>query len=355
MMIIINLIFKKMKKWMWVIAIVLVIIVLAVIFDDKEKDNSTIKIGVVTDLTGPAAYWGESTRVGADILKKELVAQGKNIDFIFEDYALDPSKAISGAQKLVNVDKVNTLYIEFNPGVIATASFLKDKEIPYIYDAAITSPLKENILAYKTYLDNQVGCKQIAQKFKDEGVTKIGMLKMNLEAAELCENGVKEVYGDNVISEGYNPGTTDFRTQILKISNAGAGAVINMAFEGDSLNTLKVIKDYGYKLRYGTVDDSITQSVLDSYKNELKGAWTFGFNAPSSDFQSKIKDYKLATPYAAALAYTHLKQLTGAIDKCGTDNKCIVKFLDQSPADPTIGFQGYKNHIADLIMAIKEY
>ncbi len=338
-----------------VVLVVVVIIIIGVVKNTGKTTKETIKIGVITDLTGPAAYWGESTRAGAEILKKELVAKGKDVDFIFEDYGLDAAKAISAAQKLVNLDKVDAIYAEFNPGVIATASFLKDKKIPFIYDAAIVSPLKENRLAYKTYLDNQEGCKQVAKKFKDEGVTKVGMLKMNLEAAELCERGVREIFESNVISEGYNPGETDFRTQLLKIKNAGAGAVINMAFEGDTVNTLKVIRDYKYNLRYGTVDDSVTDNVKKAFAAQLKGTWTFGFSDPSQEFKDKIKEIKLATPYAAALAYTHLGQLVEVIAKCGADNDCVIKSLDQSTTDDTIGFQGYKNHIADLIMSLKKY
>jgi hypothetical protein len=103
------------------------------------------------------------------------------------------------------------------------------------------------------------------------------------------------------------------------------------------------------------VNDTITKDVLSAYTSQLQGAWTFGFNTPSVDFQSKLKDYNVATPYAAALAYTHLKQLVNSIEACGSNNDCIVKTMNESPTDPTIGFRGYKNQIADLEMLIKRY
>jgi len=342
------------KKIIWSIVIVIIVII-AFMYGFKNNHTGSIKIGIITDLSGPAAYWGESTKAGANILKKELEVQGRAVEFIFEDYGLDATKAASAAQKLANVDKVSAVYAEFNPGAIATASFLKDKEIPLIYAAAITSPLKDNNLFYKTYLDYREGCKQIAQKFKDQGVNKIGILKVNLEFGELCQDGVIEVYGESTISEGYNLGDVDFRTQLLKIKSAGAGAVINVGFEGDTANTLKIIKDLRYNLRYGTVDDTITENVLDTYKNELKDGWTFGFDDPNLEFQNKIKDQKVSSSYAAALAYTHLKQLVNAIDKCGNDGKCITKSLDLAPANQTIGFQKYNDRIADLIMKVKNY
>lgn len=347
-----------MKKITYIVIIILILIGGYFVLNKKQNPVNTqpIKIGIVTDLTGPASYWGESTKAGADILAKEFLAQGKNVNFVFEDYALDAPKAVSAVQKLINADKVNAVYAEFNPGAIAVASFLKDKQIPFIYDAAVVSPLKDNKLFYKTYLDYQEGCKQIAQKFKDEGVTKIGLLKVNLEFGELCQSGITEVYGDNKVVEGYNLGDTDFRTQLLKIKTSGAQAVINVGFEGDTSNTLKIIKDLKYTLKYGTVDDTITQNILNTYGSELKGAWTFGFPDPSKEFQNKLKNYKISSPYGAAIAYTHLKQLVNALENCvDKDVECIAKKINDSQSDSTIGFKGFNNRIAELDMKIKNY
>jgi len=344
------------KKTIWGLGIlVLAILIIWFLVGQKTNEDKTIKIGIITDLSGGAAYWGESTRDGIDILQKELSTEGIKVNFIIEDYGLDASKAASAAQKLVSIDKVDAVYAEFNPGAIATASFLKDKQIPYIYDAAVTSPLKENNLFYKTYLDYQEGCKQIAQKFKNENVTKIGLLKVNLEFGQLCEAGIKEVFGANMISEGYNLGDNDFRTQLLKIKLGGAQAVINVGFESDTANTLKVIANLKYNLLYGTVDDTVTDNIKKTYGSQLMGAWTFGFSDPSQEFQNKIKNYNITSIYGAAIAYTHLKQLVRAISECGKNTTCISQTLDSSPSDQTIGFQAYNNRIAILDMKLKQY
>lgn len=314
-----------------------------------------IKVGIITDLTGPAAYWGESTRAGADILQKELATEGKNVTFVIEDYQLDAAKAASAAQKLVNLDKVQAIYAEFNPAAVASASVLKDKGTPLVYVAALTSPLAESPLFFKTYLDYQEGCKQISQKFESEGVEKIGLLKMNLEPPQLCEVGMREIYGDNIAVEGYTLGDTDLRTQLLKLNNSKVQVVVNMAFEGDTVNTLRVLRDFKYDMRYGTVDDSITPEVIKNYTPQLDGAWTFGFNEPTEDFKSKISSYDLVSPYAAALAYTHLRQLVDAVSVCGDDTDCLSEEIANSPANETIGFRGYQDRIANLKMNLKKY
>ena len=263
----------------WVVGVVVLIVVVVggfILLNNKgaaPAQAGTIRIGVMTDLTGPAAYWGQSTRIGAELAAQDLKAKGYDVQLVYEDYGLDATKAASVAQKLANVDNVDAVYAEFNPGAIAAASVLKDKNIPMIYDAAIVSPLTNSNNFFKTYLDYQAGCQAVAQKFKDEGITNIGMLKLNLEAGDLCLSGVKSVYGDKVVVETFNLGDTDFRTQLLKINSSGAGAVINVGFEGDTYNALQVIKNQGYKMKYGTVDDTITDKVKQAFSDQLKGTW----------------------------------------------------------------------------------
>ena len=351
---------KKNNHWLPIgIVVVLVLVVVSLTFWQKDKVNSLdIKIGVITDLTGPAAYWGESTRVGAEIAKKELVAEGYKVNLIFEDYQLDTAKALTAAQKLVNVDSVDAIYAEFNPAAISVGSFLKDKNTLLVYDAVPISPLKENTNAYKTYLDFQVGCKELAQRFKNQGVLVIGVLKGNWEPGEICLAGVKEVFSDKTISEAYNLGDTDFRTQVLKLKNAGVGAIINTAFEGETLNSLKAMQELQFKVPYGTGEDTVTDNVKSKYPNELKGALTLGFRDVEDSFVKKIEKEspkKLVTNYAAALAYTHIRQVVKALDECKKDLACTKDKLDNAKADSTIGFTKFVNRIADFGMFIKQY
>ena len=161
-----------------------------------------------------------------------------------------------------------------------------------------------------------------------------------------------------MFSESYTLGDSDFKTQVLKLKNDGIGAVINTGFEGDTLNTLKALQELQFNIPYGTVDDTITDNIKNKYPNELKGAWTFGFKDVDKNFVSKIQaesPKKLATDYAAAIAYTHLKQIIKALDKCKNDLVCTKSELNNAKADGTIGFKNFKDRVADLEMAIKQY
>lgn len=337
------------------IGIAVIILIAAILmFYNQQKEDGDIKIGVITDLTGPAAYWGESTRIGAEIAKNDLESKGYNIELIFEDYQLVADKALTASQKLVNVDNVNAIYAEFNPAAISVGSFLKDKNVLYIYDAAVTSPLENNPYTYKTYLDYKEGCKQVAEKFKEKGVENLGVLKVNLEFGELCLEGAKEIYKSNIYTETYNLGDQDFKTQMAKLNQKNVGAVMNVGFEGDTINTLKVIKEQNLNIKYGTVADTITEQVIDKYSNELIGSISFDFAEVSPAFKNRISQEKISTYYAAAIAYTHVMQIGEAFEKCDGDLNCIKKEMDNAGPDDTIGFLRFNNRIAELDMKIIE-
>lgn len=351
-----------MSKKTKIIVLILILLVVGglVWWNAKSAGPSskdTIKIGVITGLTGPAAYWGESTRVGAEVAKSELEKQGYKVDLIYEDYQLDATKAVTAAQKLVNFDKVDVIYSEFNPAAIAVSSFLKDKKVVHIYDAAVTSPLKNSSYTFKTYLDYQAGCREVAKKFKEQGIKKLGVLKINMEAGELCLAGVKEV-DNNVLVESYNLGDTNLSTQVAKLKNDQAESVINAAFEGDTLNALKAMSDLKMKAVYGTVADSITENVIKKYSTELIGAQAFAFEAVDPTFITKAKTLagkELATYYGGAVAYTHIVQVVKSENLCDREISCVVSKMAESVADKTIGFVKFNDRIAELKMVINNY
>jgi len=352
-----------MSKKTIILLVVAVIVIGGIWYGISQKSASpigeeSIKIGIITDLTGPAAYWGESTAIGAEIAKKELEKDGYKVELKFEDYQLEASKALTSAQKLVNADNVDAIYAEFNPAAISAGSFMESQDKLFVYVAAVTSPIESNPNAYKTYLDYQDGCKKVAKKFKDEGIEKIGMLKINLEVGELCLVGVKEIYGNNIVVEAYNLGDTDFKTQVLKMKNKEIGAIMNASFEDGTLNTLKAIRELNFKVLFGTPDDTMTDKVKQLYPEEIKGAWTFGFPWVNPDFSAKISSEStktLSTEYGAAIAYTHIRQMVKALSKCKKEISCVIDEIAKSPKDDTIGFNNFKNRTADLEMSIKQY
>lgn len=327
--------------------------------ETKQITGTTIKLGVITDLTGPGSYWGVSTQVGINLAIKELESEQIQVTPIFEDYQLNATKAATAAQKLSTLDKVDAMYVDLNVGAITAGSVLQDKNILYLYDAAVESPLASSPTRFKTYLDFKGGCQAMATQFKNNGVKTMGILKVSSESGELCAEGVKSVFGENAVVESYNLGDTDFRTQLLKFKSKNVQAFTNVGFEGDILNTLSAMKQSNFEVPFGTVTDSITPKVISMHGAEMKGSLSFGFSDVDQNLVAKFVKAnggkELSSNYAAALGYIHTKQIAKALSVCKKDVACASKAFASSNPEESIGFQSFAKNIAQFKMEIKKY
>ena len=333
--------------------------ILWVIYADKAAHTS-IKIGIITPLSGSSAYWGESTMVGVRMAQSKLKNEGIDVTFISQDGQLDPATALSAAQKLVNVDGVGAIYSEFNPASISVSSFLKGKSVFHLYDSAATSPLDAGPYNFKTYLDYQNSCKNVAQYIKDvKGITRVGVLEMDLEHGVLCVKGIQEVYGNNMVVESYDPSATDFRAQLTKLNHAGVGAIFHASFQPETLTSLREMHDLKINTLFVGLSETMTPDVMSEFGPMIEGDIFFGLPDVSENLKAQINtanNGKDVSDYnATGLAYVHLVQLGEASATCGSDDDCISRHMSQSKPVPDIGFEGFTDRIARFDTLITEF
>ena len=97
------------EKVKWIVGILVVIIVIIGISSSNTKQvfNGPIKIGLILPLTGDAADIGQAQKNAVELALEQL--KDSNIQLIFEDDRLQTNDAVTAAQKLVNVDKVDAI------------------------------------------------------------------------------------------------------------------------------------------------------------------------------------------------------------------------------------------------------
>jgi branched-chain amino acid transport system substrate-binding protein len=108
---------KFAKKTVMVLFIVFLAFAAAGCGSEAPKASNVIRIGDVVPLTGPSAESGVATSQGIDIAVAEINARGginiggkkMTVEVIHEDDQSKPEVAVSAAEKLLNVDKVDIL------------------------------------------------------------------------------------------------------------------------------------------------------------------------------------------------------------------------------------------------------
>lgn len=333
-------------------------LITSLILTSETKAEDTIKIGVLTDLSGAASYYGHQTRVGATLAEQELKAQGKNVQLIFEDSALNTQRGLSAAQKLLFIDKVDALYVDFTVISVAVSSIAQVNKKLMVYAAAAESVAKSNSFAFKTYSNYNQGCEALAREFKKRGIERIGVLKAETEYGELCFSGVKKVY-NTIVEQAYKQGEI-VSAQMLSFKGKDIQAIINGSFEGDVVNMLRAARNLGYKVMVGAAEDTFTTKLRADFGDILEGSMSFGLQRLSDKMIEKARKIeggdRLVGYEGVGLGYVHIKQIYSAVDACETRSiNCLVDKLSKSAADNEVGFEGWKDRIAQLRTTVKQY
>jgi len=347
----------------WAVSILVLVIILGgyVVLQKQHvsRVSRQIKIGIVSPLSGDFAFYGESTRAGALLAQRDLGAQGMEVQLFIEDGETSPAKSLSAAQKLVEVNDVRAIYSDLNPEAVAISSYLKGKNILHVYDAASVSPLRDNPLTYKSYLDFVTGCRQAAQYLKDTGTTSVGVLQANVEFAQLCTQGIREVFDDNTFVETYDLGTTDFKTPLLKLRRHRIASIFNVSFPAETFASLKDVRAAGMREPFVATYDSISPDMIAQQPALLEGVVAFGLPPVSQDFMTKMQtelpQQKVSAYSVAALSYIHIKHMAAAIATCNGNAACMQQSMDNAKPEALIGFGGFDNHVARFSMPLRVF
>ncbi|MEJ5272710.1 MAG: ABC transporter substrate-binding protein [Spirochaetota bacterium] len=256
---------------------ILILLAVTIVFSQANPGDTNgitateIKIGSFQALSGPVAAIGVPVKKGLDAYFNWVNANGgingRKINLIVADDAFNPSNTVVEVKRLVESDKVFALVCGLGaPGNLAIMDYVEAQKVPYVYQAAgagiLTIPPKRYIFGvqpnYTTegaiavkYLVEQKKAKRIAIVYRntDDGKEELASVKNTLSKK-----------GMTLAAEiPIEPTATDFSSNIVKLTEANADAVIVMLFVPQSSNFVKQAKQFGltkqnYLLTYSNAD-----------------------------------------------------------------------------------------------------
>lgn len=313
----------------------------------ENKAPAEIKIGIVTDLSGVGAYWGTQSVKGSELAVSELKAQGQDIKLVIEDAALQSSRAISAVQKLIDVDHVDALFVQFTPHIVPSLPTITNAKIPTIYVAAAESPVDKSPYVFKLYQSYITGCRDIAKNFIERGLFPIGVLTTQAEYGELCLKGIQETTKEFISIEYARGSAVD--SEVLTLKQKGAKSIINAGFEADTINTLQAMAKINFHVPIGGgKEDLFTDKVVKDFSSSLSGSLGFALPELSTPFEEKIKIYlassktPLTQPQAVGQAYGAINFLSEALSLCEKSSPdCVTEKIKHTSPLADIGFEGF--------------
>lgn len=172
-----------MKKLLCALLAVVLILGLAAGCSPEGEGSQDIKIGMIGPTTGDTAFLGEQMKQLMDFAQKEINDAGgiggKSVTFYIEDDAGTSSGAVTAAQKLVDVTKVDALVGPlFTSCVLAVKPIVNEAKIPTLIPTSADKGIfEENGFVFSLDAANEISVKLSSQYlYKEKGFRKAALL-----------------------------------------------------------------------------------------------------------------------------------------------------------------------------------
>ncbi|MEI8339691.1 MAG: ABC transporter substrate-binding protein [bacterium] len=279
------------KKTYWFIAIVVILIIILVIAG-KSGTSSKIKVGAVLPMSGFGKLYGEETQKGFTLCKAD------NTEFVIEDSQALPAVGVSAFNKIVSTNKPDAIVVMMSSVAEATLPLAKSYNGPVIATGVSSVNIAERGGdRYFRYFsrgekESVMNAEYLLNTLK---IKKLGVLYLNADYGKTYVDGVNSVYKDKgeVITESFNTGTTDFKTNVAKLKAKNVEAIYIVGYDNDLELSIKDIKTLKYKgIIFGnSIFNNLMAKGVD--KNILDGVYFSTLNFYTGERKdSFFADYK---------------------------------------------------------------
>jgi len=324
--------------------------------------QQSIKIGVITTLSGPGAVLGEELRNGAQLAVDVLGQKvgGRPAELVIVDDQMKPEVGREAAVELVRKHHVDFVTgMVWSNVVLAAVPYLIQQKVITLGTVGGPSELAGKMCSpYLFVFSNQTnqGGEAMGKYLQDSGVTDVALMAPNYVAGRDVLNGFKRYFKGNVSSETYTKlGQPDYQAEISQVRASGAKAIA--AFYPGSMG-IQFIQQYDQSgLRgkipfYGIfVSDVLTlkaqkEAALGNYD---VGYWNYDLpNERSVRFVKAYRDKfnKIPSLYAAATydAVVALSEAVKAVNGDVANKDGIVRSLEGWTGSVRDHFSFNSNH-----------
>lgn len=337
----------------------LIVILLVGICAISASADDGIKIGALFSLTGWAAPGGttelNAIRIAVDEINAGGGLKGKKIQLVVEDNASDLKKAVSAAQKLVNVDKVKVVlgpnWAEFCDVV---APVFEGAGVPMITASGYSPSLnigRKNI--FTLLPDHDLIVQPLADYVISKGYSKVGLVSSATTYYQSLATSLKGFFNAKEIKFSdeaeFVPGTVDYKSYILKLKAKKVQAVVVFLTQGGDLGAfLRQAQELRYDGKIYTSNAPLYDEELKKTPALLEGVVLFEYKTSSAEdifvkYKARFGD---ADSHSIPRAYDTAYLIKACQDQIATLPSCL-RALDYRGVSGRIRFTGSGNLVPD--------
>jgi branched-chain amino acid transport system substrate-binding protein len=301
--------------------------------------DTEIVVGDILPLTGPPALLGVAHNLGVKAAVAEVNAaggiNGRKVRLISEDDGYVPSRTVQGVRKLITSDKIFAFTsISGTAQAEAAMPVIKQAGIPAM--APITTyeglynPTIKNVFAVGYDMTNAVEelVSMMADRYPGK---KWALIAQDDDYGENVragfERAAKAKKLDVVSTQIYKKGQADFSSEILKVKQSGAEALMAGGVLGENVAMTKELERIGHKIPVGVTYVSRVPASAKLMGPAGENVYTIDYVYLESSPQGKAFTEKLGKYLSAEempkvnrysyTGYAAARALFEAMGKCG--------------------------------------
>ena len=336
----------------------------------SSGDGDTVKVGLLHSLTGSMAISEKSVRDAEVLAIKEINAaggvNGKQIEYVEEDGASEPSTFATKAEKLIDSEGVSTIF-----GCWTSSSRKAVKPIVEEYGSLLWYPVQyegmesSSNIVYTGAAPNQQIVPAI-DYLLEQGYKKFFLLGSDYvfpRTANMIINAQLEAKGAEAVGEEYaDMDQTDFAAIISKIEAAQPDVIINTLNGTGNVSFFKQMSEKNYTSSdYMTMSFSIAEEEVATIGADiLKGhmvSWNYYQTTDTEKNKEFVKAYKDAygenrvTSDPAEAAYDAVYLWKAACEKADSfEPEDVIKAVESGEIsfdapEGTVTIQGDNHHL----------
>lgn len=310
---------------------------------DGGKAGDTIKIGVVSEMTGANATYGTSVVNGMKLALKEINANGgvlgKKVDIVVADSKSEPAEAANAMSKVINQDKTPlAMGIFTSSSAIAACNVSESAKVPYLVIGATnpkvtlddkTGKVKPNTfrVCFIDPFQGTVGANFVLNELK---VKKAAVFVDNSSdyskgLAEFFKKAFTSKGGQVISEEAYLQKDTDFKAVLTKIKTTNPEVLYIPGYYEEVGKIVKQARELGMTMPIVGGDgwDSPKLAEIAGGAALNNTFFTNHYSPDSDSAESKAfvsayeKEYKQKPDAPAVLGYDGAKLMVDAIKRAG--------------------------------------
>ena len=315
----------------------------------------SVKIGLVTALSGQSAKAGEAITRGLTIAIDEINAKGgvlggRQLELIRRDDEANPAKGQVAARELIFKEKVAVLFGGLDtPVSLAIIPIANEQKVPFMGPWAAGTPItrngaKPNFVFRVSAVDEIVDKAMVEYAQKHYNAKSPGVIVVNNPWGESNQKGLLAALQEKGVKpasvEKFEPNDVDVTPQLSRLKSAGTDVLLLVGNVGPSAQVVKSLDRMGWKVpivsHWGPAGGRFTELAGPNAKDVIfvQTYSFFGKQTPTGErvlaaLKKKYPDIKgpgdVTPAVGVANAYDAMHLVALAIEKAGSTNGDAVR------------------------------